>query len=89
MDAACTSVTLKYSGRYIAENEGGDGIVKLVVDKTHKTLLGVHMIGNYASEIIYGAAMMVEKEMRVDDVKKLVFPHPSVCEVIREAMFLT
>ena len=89
LDAACTSVTLKYSGRYIAENEGGDGIVKLVVDKTHKTLLGVHMIGNYASEIIYGAAMMVEKEMRVDDVKKLVFPHPSVCEVIREAMFLT
>ena len=88
LDAICTSVTLKYSGRYIAENEGGDGIVKLVVDKNHKTLLGVHMIGNYASEIIYGAAMMVEKEMRVDDVKKLVFPHPTVCEVIREAMFM-
>lgn len=88
LDASATSVTLKYSGRYIAENEGGDGIVRLIVDNQHKTLLGVHMIGNYASEIIYGAAMMVEKEMRVDDVKKLVFPHPSVCEVIREAMFL-
>lgn len=46
------------------------------------------MIGSYASEIIYGAAMMVEKEMRADDVKKLVFPHPTVCEVIREAMFM-
>ncbi len=88
LDATSTSVTLKYSGRYIAENEGGDGIVKLIVDNKHKTLLGVHMIGNYASEIIYGAAMMVEKQMRVDDVKKLVFPHPTVCEVIREAMFL-
>ena len=88
LDAVSTSVTLKYSGRYIAENEGGDGIVKLVVDKTHKTLLGVHMIGSYASEIIYGAAMMVEKQMRTDDVKKLVFPHPTVCEVIREAMFM-
>lgn len=88
IDAKTVSVTLKYSGRYIAENEGGDGIVKLIVDNEHKTLLGVHMIGNYASEIIYGAAMMVEKQMRVDDVKKLVFPHPTVCEVIREAMFM-
>lgn len=87
LDTKTVSVTLKYSGRYVAENEGGDGIVKLIVDKEHKTLLGVHMIGNYASEIIYGAAIMVEKQMRVDDVKKLVFPHPTVCEVIREAMF--
>lgn len=87
LDAKCVSLTLRYSGRYIAENEGGDGIVKLIVDKEHKTLLGVHMIGNYASEIIYGAAMMVEKQLRVDDVKKLVFPHPTVGEVIREAMF--
>ena len=88
IDAKTASVTLKYSGRYVAENEGGDGIVKLIVDKEHNRLLGVHMIGNYASEIIYGAAMMVEKEMRVDDVKKFVFPHPTVCEVIREAMFM-
>ena len=49
--------------------------------------LGVHMIGTYASEIIYGAAMMVEKQMRVEDVRNFVFPHPTVCEVIREGMF--
>lgn len=88
LNAKTTSVTLKYSGRYIAENEHGDGIVKIITDKEHGTVLGVHMIGSYASEIIYGAAMMVEKEMRADDVKKLVFPHPTVCEVIREAMFM-
>ncbi|MBR6053695.1 MAG: dihydrolipoyl dehydrogenase, partial [Clostridia bacterium] len=78
---------LRYSGRYVAENEGGDGIVKIVVGKAHKNILGVHMIGSYASEIIYGAAAMVAREMRVDDVRRLVFPHPSVCEAIREAMF--
>lgn len=88
LNAKATSVTLKYSGRYIAENEHGDGIVKIITDKEHGTVLGVHIIGSYASEIIYGAAMMVEKEMRADDVKKLVFPHPTVCEVIREAMFM-
>ena len=88
LDARVETVTLKYSGRYIAENEHGNGIVKLIIDNKHNNLLGVHMIGSYASEIIYGAAMMVETEMRVADVQKLVFPHPTVCEVIREAMFM-
>ena len=87
IDAKVESYTLRYSGRYIAENEGGDGIVKIIIDKKHRTILGVHMIGTYASEIIYGAAMMVENEMRVEDVHKMVFPHPTVGEVIREGLF--
>ena len=72
----------------VGAEEDGDGICKLVVDKKYNRLLGVHMIGNYASEIIYGAALMVETEMRIDDIKELVFPHPSVCEIIREALFM-
>jgi len=88
IDAKIDTVTLKYSGRYVAENEGGNGVVKIITDKAHNNIIGVHMYGAYASEIIYGAAMMVETEMRVADVQKLVFPHPTVCEVIREAMFM-
>ncbi|MBE6630465.1 MAG: dihydrolipoyl dehydrogenase [Ruminococcaceae bacterium] len=88
LDASVQTVTLKYSGRYIAENEHGNGVVKIITDNKHHNIIGVTMIGTYASEIIYGAAMMVETEMRVADVQKLVFPHPTVCEVIREAMFL-
>ena len=80
------TISLRYSGRYIAENEGGDGIVKIIVGE-HREIVGVHMIGSYASEIIYGAAAMVAKKERVEDVRKLVFPHPTVCEVIREEMF--
>ena len=88
IDAKIDTVTLKYSGRYVAENEHGNGVVKIITDKAHNNIIGVHMYGTYASEIIYGAAMMVETEMRVSDVQKLVFPHPTVCEVIREAMFM-
>ena len=88
IDANIETVTLKYSGRYIAENEHGNGILKVITDKKHNNIIGLHMIGSYASEIIYGAAMMVETEMRVTDIQKLVFPHPTVCEVIREAMFI-
>jgi dihydrolipoamide dehydrogenase len=87
IDAEEHKLTLNYSGRYIAENEKGEGILKLVVDKAHKTVVGVHTIGGYASESIYGAAIMIEKEMRIDDIKKVVFPHPTVCEVLREALY--
>lgn len=86
-DVEVAKVSMLYSGRYLAENEGGDGICKLIVDKKYNRLLGVHMIGGYASEIIYGAAMMVETEMQIQNIKEIVFPHPSVCEVIREALY--
>ncbi|MBR2069870.1 MAG: dihydrolipoyl dehydrogenase, partial [Clostridia bacterium] len=69
------TVSLRYSGRYVAEVEGGDGIVKIVTDADHGTVIGVHMIGSYASEIIYGAAIMVAEERRYKDVQKIVFPH--------------
>jgi len=88
LDVRCVTISMLYSGRYVAENEGGDGICKLVIDKKHDRLLGVHMIGNYASEIIYGAALMIETELRIENLKELVFPHPTVCEAIREALFM-
>lgn len=87
MDVTAKSITMNYSGRYMAENEGGDGIIKIIVDNTYKKLLGVHIIGNYASEIIVSAGIMLEAEMTIDAIKEIVFPHPTVSEVIREAIF--
>ena len=80
-------LSMMYSGRYVAENEGGDGIIKVLIDKKYRNIIGVHMIGYHSSEIIYGAGILIETQMRVKDIKKLVFPHPSVCEIIREAIF--
>jgi len=87
-DYKTATISMKYSGRYLAEVEKGDGIVKLIMDKKYSRLIGVHMIGSYSSEIIYGAAMMIETEMKIDDIKEIIFPHPTVCELIREALFL-
>lgn len=80
-------IPLSYSGRYLAENEGGKGVMKVIVDKDHNKILGFHMIGTYASEMIFGMAIMVEKEMRLDQIQKFVFPHPTVGEAVREAIF--
>lgn len=87
MEVQSVNISMRYSGRYVAENEGGDGICKLVIEKNTNRLIGVHMIANYASEIIWGAAALIETEMRIDEIKELVFPHPTVCEAIREALF--
>ena len=82
-----STVSMMYSGRYMAENTEYDGICKVLVEEKTDKIIGVHMIGSYASEIIFSAAMMVECEMRVSDVKEMVFPHPTVCEIVREAIF--
>ena len=76
-----------YSGRYVAENLKGSGFCKVLCDKKTGKLLGVHILSSYASEMIVGAALMLEMEMTVEDIKELVFPHPTVCEIIREAIF--
>ncbi len=87
MDVEVANLTMNYSGRYVAENEGGDGICKVIVDKATRRLVGCHMLANYASEIIVSAGIMIETEMRVDDIKEIVFPHPTVCEIVREGIF--
>lgn len=78
---------MSYSGRYLAENEGGEGKIKLLVDPERNRLLGCHMLGSYASEIILSAGIMIENEMRLEDIQEVIFPHPTVGEILREAVF--
>ena len=76
-----------FAGRYVAENRGGRGFIKLVVDTDRHCLVGCHMVGSYASEIIMTAVMMIDTGLPPERLKKFVFPHPTVAEVIREAIF--
>jgi len=87
MDFIVKKLSMRYSGRFVAENEKGDGLCKLLIETGTERLIGVHLIGSYSSEIIYGAAMMIESRWPVKDLKELVFPHPTVSEIIREALF--
>lgn len=82
------SVPMQVSGRFIAENGlRAPGAVKVIVAKDDGRILGVHVLGPYASEMIWGAVVLIENELRVQDVKQMIFPHPTVCEAIREAIW--
>ncbi len=87
IDYEVKKLSMLYSGRFVAENEGGDGICKVLVDKKHRTVIGVHLIGSYSGEIIWGAAEMIEAQLRVQDAKQIIFPHPTVSEIIRETIW--
>lgn len=81
------NVPMNYAGRYVAEVDQGKGFCKIVLDEDKNRIIGVHLVGSYASEMILSAAMMVDSELPPERIKKFVFPHPTVCEVIREAIF--
>lgn len=87
VDYEVKKLSMRYAGRFVAENEGEDGICKILVNKKHRNVIGVHMIGNSSSEIIWGAAQLIENELRVRDIKEIIFPHPTVSEIIREVIW--
>jgi dihydrolipoamide dehydrogenase len=85
LEYRAVKIPLRFSGRYLAENELGDGICKIIIDKDNR-LIGFHMIGNYSSEIIYGLSLMMQKEVTVSEIKRMIFPHPTVSEIIKEGI---
>lgn len=76
---------MAYSGRFVAENETSNGLCKLITDMEEK-IIGCHMLGNPASELIVVAGIAIEKSFTVEDFKKIVFPHPTVGEILHESL---
>lgn len=86
LDVTSAVVPLYLSGRFVAENGvKAPGAVKLVAETESRVVRGIHMIGPYAPETIWGAVAVLEDELTVDDLRQVVFPHPTVSEGIREA----
>jgi len=82
------SMPLRANGRFLAElGKKAPGMCKVVVDGDSDLLLGVHLFGPYSSEIIHSAAAMLEMELRVQDIKEIIFPHPSVSEIIKDTLW--
>lgn len=78
---------MAYAGRFVAENEGGSGLCKVLVGAKYGEVIGIHMIGNPSSEMIYGACIAIEQEMTLTEMEEVVFPHPTVSEIFKETIF--
>jgi dihydrolipoamide dehydrogenase len=66
-----------------------DGFVKVLADAQTDEILGVHIIGSDASDLIAEAALAMEFRASAEDVARTCHPHPSLSEVIREAALAT
>ena len=78
-------IPMAFSGRFVAENEMGNGVCKLLL-AADGTLIGAHLLGNPASELIVIAGMAIEQGMKAEQLTRFVFPHPTVGEILKEAL---
>ena len=77
---------MTYSGRFVAENEGETGLCKMIIDRRNQTILGVHCVGNPCSEFIAAASFAVRMGYTVSEMEQVVFPHPTVSEILKEIL---
>ena len=85
VDYQVKKIPMAFSGRFVAENEMGNGVCKLLLDG-EGTLIGAHLLGNPASELIVIAGMAIEQGMKAEQLTRFVFPHPTVGEILKEAL---
>ena len=78
-------IPMAFSGRFVAENEMGNSVCKLILAEDG-TLIGAHLLGNPASELIVIAGIAIEKGMKAEELTSFVFPHPTVGEILKEAL---
>ncbi|MDR1344835.1 MAG: dihydrolipoyl dehydrogenase [Tannerellaceae bacterium] len=77
-------IPMTFSGRFVAENEMGNGVCKLILSDGG-TLIGAHLLGNPSSELIAIAGIAIERGMTAGELASFVFPHPTVGEILKEA----
>jgi len=86
IDIKVLKLPMAYSGRFVAENERGEGLCKIIAAGSDDTILGVHMIGNPCSEIIPVACVAIDRGLKAAELCKVIFPHPTVSEIIKETL---
>jgi dihydrolipoamide dehydrogenase len=70
-------------------NVPGQGLVRIVCDSEAGTVLGVHILGPQATEMISLACMAMENGIGVEGIKKTIFAHPTLAETFFEAALAT
>ena len=72
------------NGRAIASSEE-EGFVKVICDEKYGEILGVHVIGSKATEMISAGVILMEMEITIEEASELIYAHPTFSEAILEA----
>ncbi len=80
----CGMFSLIGNGKSLAMGKN-DGFVKVIADGETHAVIGLHMAGPCASELITLGTQLITSEVTLEDVTKTIYPHPAVAEAIREA----
>ena len=64
---------------------GGEGLVKIIAGKEYGEILGMHIIGPRATDLIAEGALAIGEEMTLDEIIATIHSHPTVTEAMREA----
>jgi dihydrolipoamide dehydrogenase len=72
------------NGKALAHGEY-DGLVKIVADSEYGQILGVHIVGPHASDLIQEATMALTLEATLDEFDATIHPHPTLTEALAEA----
>ena len=65
--------------------DGGEGLVKIIAGAEYGEILGMHIIGPRATDLIAEGALAIEGEMTLDEIIDTIHSHPTVTETMREA----
>jgi dihydrolipoamide dehydrogenase len=65
----------------------GNGFVKIIYEKTHGKVLGVHILAPHASEMLTQCTAAIRYHVTTRELEEIIYPHPSVSELIAEAIY--
>lgn len=72
------------NGKALAMGEP-DGMIKVLADQ-EDSIIGVHIIGPHASDLIMEGTLLVQNRMKVHEVAGIIHPHPTLSEALLEAV---
>lgn len=77
---------MTYSGKYFVEHGRDNAKAKIIFGEEDRRIKGFFMIGNGACEIALSIELMIINEMTIEQIRNIIFPHPTVGEIISELL---
>jgi dihydrolipoamide dehydrogenase len=83
-DVRVGTFALANNGKAVAMGET-DGFVKVISEAAHGAILGLHVVGPHASDLVLEGTLAINLEATLDEIDHTIHPHPTLGEAIAEA----